>query len=70
MRGPPPALGALETMMPDRVEYIDVLIYGRMKEGYMVRVFTRDFIARMTGGAEELVPLEQIIEKTHVGLCG
>ncbi|MGH7470318.1 MAG: carboxypeptidase regulatory-like domain-containing protein [Longimicrobiales bacterium] len=70
VRGPPAALGALGTLMPDRVEYIDLLTYGRMNEGYMVRVFTRDYVARMTGGAERLVPLEQIIEKSHVGTCG
>jgi len=59
----------LLTMMPDRVEHIDMIRFGRLNEGLMVRIYTRDFVQRMTGGAESLVDLDRVREGAHVGEC-
>jgi hypothetical protein len=58
----------LETMPPDRLEYIDVLWYGPTRRQLMVRVYTREFFAQLIGG-RDLVSQEVIADAMHTGEC-
>ncbi len=59
----------LDTLLPDRVEYIDVLQDGSTRPDLMVRIFTREFVQRMTAGGDTLVSLDRILEGRHVNQC-
>jgi hypothetical protein len=58
----------LETMSPDRLEYIDVLWFGPTRRLLMVRVYTREFFAQLIGG-RDLVSQEAIAHAMHTGEC-
>jgi hypothetical protein len=45
-------------LLADEVQRVEIVRYGLTKEGLMVRIYTREYIRDLAGGAEELVPRE------------
>jgi hypothetical protein len=59
----------LEGMRPDEVEHIDALWYGRGKSSLLIRIYTRDFVRRMIGRPDLLVPLDDIVDGANTENC-
>lgn len=59
----------LRTMRTDEVEQIDALWYAPDKSSLMLRIYTRDFVRRMIGSGDILVPLDELVDGAHNGDC-
>jgi hypothetical protein len=64
-------LGSLlmETMLPDRLEHIEVLQFGFQRTSIMLRLYTRDFMQQMIGGAVALDSRQDLIAAARTGVC-
>jgi Carboxypeptidase regulatory-like domain len=62
-------LKLLETMLPDRVEYIDVLEFGTRRDSLMVRVYTRGYFPAMLAPDPDIVSQDDLIRAARMGRC-
>jgi hypothetical protein len=60
---------SIENLRIGEIEHIDALWDGSGKSSLMIRIYTREFVRRMIGNDEPLIPLEQLIDGARTNDC-
>jgi hypothetical protein len=57
------------TMMPDRIEHIEVIQYGFRRQALMVRLYSRDYFVDLMAGKGELVAQDKLVAAARRAEC-
>ncbi len=67
----PPFTGdeRLDNMLPDRVEHIEVLTFGRTRDSLMVRIYTRHYFPALMLPRPQILSQDELIHGVKQGRC-